>query len=92
MAWSYRRSNTAALFAEAAPLLRYGEVICLRVPRGAARDPWYRTMASYYLPDQTIAAVRERGEARFPAQATVVVIRASGEVEVHRGGGLGQSG
>lgn len=90
--WALPRTDAAALFAEAAESLDPGEVVCLRVPQGEGVARWFRFMAHYYLPAQQVVRVEPRGGARFPPQATVVVIRASGEVQVRKGGGRGQPG
>ena len=93
LGWAYPRSDAPALFARAAQSLAPGEVVCLQAPRGPGSVEWFRYMANYYLPDQEVAAVRQRGAARrFPSQATVVTIDGKGDVQVRRGGRLGQPG
>jgi hypothetical protein len=90
--WSYPHPEAPALFARAARELVPGEVICLVVPKGPESAVRFQFLANYYLPDQTTAAVWERGTGQFPPLATVVVINRQGEVRVRRGVGRGQPG
>jgi hypothetical protein len=86
--WAHPRSDAAARFARAAEALAPGQTICLVAPRPSRN--WWTYMARYYLPDQTIAAVRSRGGHRnLPPQATVLEIRWDGAIEVRRGDGGG---
>jgi hypothetical protein len=90
--WSYPHPEAPALFARVAEELVPGEVICLVVPKGPESTGRFRFLAHYYLPDQTTAAVWERGAGQFPPLATVVVINRQGEARVRRGVGRGQPG
>ncbi|HXO19682.1 MAG TPA: hypothetical protein VOA87_07125 [Thermoanaerobaculia bacterium] len=91
--WAYMRPDSAAIFARAAQSLIHDQVVCLLVPRGPRSAQWYRFMSNYYLLDQRIAVVRERGSGkRLPPQATVVVINWKGEVRVRNGSGADRGG
>jgi hypothetical protein len=93
MHWAHPRSDTPAIFARVAALLRPDETICLQVARNLGEVDRLRYMANYYLLDQRVAAVRLRGARRsFPAQATVVTIDWQGEARVERAGGVGGAG
>ncbi len=93
LAWAYPRSDTAAIFARVAPWLRPDGTICLQVSKNLGTVERWRFMASYYLLDQRVAAVRLRGARRsFPPQATVVTIDWKGDVQVERGANAGFGG
>ena len=93
MRWAYPRSDTEAIFARAAALLRPDETICLQVARNLGTAERLQLMANYYLLEQRVAAVRPRvARRRFPPGATVVTIDWRGAAGVERGAGPGYGG
>ena len=93
MQWAYPRSDTEAIFARVAPLLRPDGTVCLQVSKNLGTVERFRFMANYYLLGQRVAAVRPRGARRsFPPQATVVTIDWNGDVRVERGADAGFGG